>query len=122
MINKNNQDFLDAVSEKMDEIKNLAAAYGLEDDWCHAFIGGVWSKNEDSNSVASLQTVMDYNVHDVDELDQILTISSDYFQEMQPTRQSYMEHLPADLTDTADWTDEDWMKFIEDNTSNGEVN
>jgi hypothetical protein len=115
----NNQEFLNAVSKKMDELKEIVEEYGHTDNWCHTFVGGIWSpheteETEDGEDATKLQTVMDYMVQDEEELDQILTISSDYYHEMVRSHESA---IPTSLDDTSDWTDADWMKFIGDNTA-----
>ena len=75
--------------------------------------------NADTHSSGEnkLKTVLDYCVVDEEELDEILSISASYYQSMDAPK------LPVDLQDTKDWTSEDWIGFINQNTEeNGSAN
>jgi hypothetical protein len=109
------QEFFDEVAEKLEGIKAIVQKYGLEDQWVSAFVGGVYTPNEDGS--AKLKTILDYVVVDEDELDEILSLAVSYYQQMDSPS------IPRELRDTDDWTSEDWMNFIHKNTDkDGDTN
>ena len=102
------QEFYDEVAEKINGIKAIVKKYGLEDQYTQAFIGGIYTENEDGST--KIKTILDYVVVDEEELEEVLSIALTYYQEMEKTI------TPMDVSDTKDWTHEDWMKYINDNT------
>ena len=103
------QEFFEEVAEKLEGVKAIVKKYGLEDQWTSAFVGGVYS--EDELGQAKLKTVLDYVVVDKYELEEIVSLLESYYEEMDESAT-----LPLNLEDMSDWTHEDWMKYINDNT------
>jgi hypothetical protein len=103
------QEFFEDIAEKLEGIKAIVKKYGLEDQWVSAFVGGVYTMNEEGE--AKLKTVLDYVVVDEDELDEIMSLAVTYYQQM-----DVPSALPEDLEDTKDWSSEDWINFINKNT------
>ncbi len=107
------KEFYEEVAEKLDGIKAIVKKYGLEDQYTQAFIGGIYTEGEDGST--KLKTILDYVVVDEDELEEVLSVALTYYQEMEK------DIIPMDVSDTKDWTSEDWINFINDNTD-GEPN
>ena len=103
------QEFFEEVAEKLEGIKALVKKHGLESQWVSAFVGGVYSENELGET--KLKTVLDYVVVDNNELDEILSLLEAYYEEMNDKVST-----PVDLEDTNDWTHDDWMNYINNNT------
>jgi hypothetical protein len=103
------QEFFEEVAEKLEGIKAIVKKYGLEDQWTSAFVGGVYSETIEGE--VKLKTVLDYVVVDAKELEEIVSLLEAYYEEMDKGLT-----MPTDVEDTSDWTHEDWMKFINDNT------
>jgi len=111
------QEFFEEISEALEAIKDIVQKYELEQRWTHAFVGGIYTEGEElANGKNSLKTILDYVVVDEDELDEILSVSASYYQQID----SYS--IPEEMSDTEDWTSEDWIKFIEKNTQDGSAN
>lgn len=102
------QEFFEEIAEKLESLKAIVQKYDLEDRWVSCFIGGIYTNGDDNE--AKLKTVLDYVVVDEEELDEVLSIAVQYYQQMDSPS------LPTDLRDTEDWTSEDWMNFINKNT------
>tara|TARA_R100000541_G_scaffold26485_1_gene35911 strand:- start:1068 stop:1433 length:366 start_codon:yes stop_codon:yes gene_type:complete len=113
------REFFEDISDALEALKDVVEKYGMEERWTHAFVGGIYTEGEElASGKNSLKTVLDYVVQDEEELDEILSISAKYYQHMESMEMG----IPADLSDTEDWTSEDWIKFIEKNTQDGSAN
>lgn len=113
------QEFFEDISEALEAIKDIVQKYELEQRWTHAFVGGIYTEGEElASGKNSIKTILDYVVVDEDELDEILSISAAYYQHMDSNSLA----IPEEMSDTEDWTSEDWIKFIEKNTQDGSAN
>jgi hypothetical protein len=111
---ENQKEFFTKLGEKLEAIKALVKMYEYEDEFAMAFIGGLYSENEEGE--IKFHAVSDYVVEDEEELDEMLSACLDIFRLTEGMTADQKAELPEDVKDTKNWTQDDWMRFISDNT------
>lgn len=112
-------DFFHEMREKIEGMKALVKKHGMEDVFAMAFIGGVYTYNEEGS--LKFQAVSDYVVEDEEELDEMLSACLEIYRMTDGMTADEEAKLPRDIKNTDEWTSEDWMDFINKNTEGGKA-
>jgi hypothetical protein len=112
--NQNQEEFFTKVKDKLEGIKALVKEYGLEEEFVMSYIGGVYRYNEEGDIRLAAQ--IDFVVEDEEELDELLSAQLEMYRITFGMTADEKEALPKDLSNTENWTSEDWMNYISNNS------
>ena len=109
------EEFFGEIKEQLEQIKDIVVKYGFQQEFAMAYIGGLYTVQEDGSHKFAAQ--VDYLIADEDELDEMLSASLDLYRlSDEGMTADQNASVPASLDDTQDWDSDDWMRFINKNT------
>ena len=99
------QEFFGQIKEKLNEIRALADSFGIGEDFVYLIVAGVYAN--DDKGAYSLKALTDFLIGDEDELDRLLCIGSEVYQDTLRLEQEIDTKLDKLLDDFGLTTQED---------------